>query len=47
MIIIAEIMESYGDMKLAKEMIDSAVESGADICKFQTWSEKIRQRFLG
>lgn len=41
MIIIAEIGWNHmGDMELAKEMIDSAVESGADICKFQTWSEK-------
>ncbi len=41
MIIIAEIGWNHmGDMDLAKKMIDSAVESGANICKFQTWSEK-------
>lgn len=28
-----------GDVNLAKNMIKSAAESGADICKFQTWSE--------
>ena len=37
--IIAEIGWNHmGDMNLAKEMIDSAAESGADFCKFQTWS---------
>lgn len=29
-----------GDMKLAEKMIVRAAESGADICKFQTWSER-------
>ena len=39
--IIAEIGWNHmGDMNLAKKMINSAVENGADICKFQTWSEK-------
>jgi N,N'-diacetyllegionaminate synthase len=39
--IIAEIGWNHmGDMNLAEEMISSAAESGADICKFQTWSEK-------
>ena len=28
-----------GDMDLAKRLIISAAECGADICKFQTWSE--------
>jgi len=39
--IIAEIGWNHmGDMNLAKKMIESASESGADFCKFQTWSEK-------
>ena len=39
--IIAEIGWNHmGDMSLAKKMIDSDSENGADICKFQTWSEK-------
>jgi len=39
--IIAEIGWNHmGDMSLAKKMIDSASKNGADICKFQTWSEK-------
>mgnify|MGYP001399611835 CR=1 FL=1 len=39
--IIAEIGWNHmGNMDLAKKMINSAVENGADICKFQTWSEK-------
>tara|TARA_B100001123_G_scaffold442452_1_gene586070 strand:- start:1188 stop:1988 length:801 start_codon:yes stop_codon:yes gene_type:complete len=39
--IIAEIGWNHmGDMNLAKKMIASASENGADICKFQTWSEK-------
>lgn len=39
--IIAEIGWNHmGDMNLAKKMIESASENGADICKFQTWSEK-------
>ena len=39
--IIAEIGWNHmGDMNLAKKMINSAAENGADICKFQTWSEK-------
>ena len=38
--IIAEIGWNHmGDMKLAKQMIESAAKNGADICKFQTWSE--------
>ena len=39
--LIAEIGWNHmGDMELAKNMIISAAKSGADICKFQTWSEK-------
>ena len=39
--IIAEIGWNHmGDMSLAKKMVDSAANNGADICKFQTWSEK-------
>ena len=39
--IISEIGWNHmGDMELAKRMINSAAESGADICKFQTWSVK-------
>lgn len=39
--LIAEIGWNHmGDMKLAKKMIEEAKKSGADICKFQTWSEK-------
>lgn len=39
--IIAEIGWNHmGDMDLAKKMIISASENGANICKFQTWSEK-------
>ena len=38
--IIAEIGWNHmGDMELAERMIISASESGADICKFQTWTE--------
>jgi N,N'-diacetyllegionaminate synthase len=38
--IVAEIGWNHmGDMELAERMIISASESGADICKFQTWSE--------
>jgi len=38
--IIAEIGWNHmGEMKLAEKMIISAAQSGADICKFQTWSE--------
>ena len=29
-----------GDMDLASKMIKAASENGADVCKFQTWSEK-------
>ena len=29
-----------GDMDLAEQMIIKAAKCGADICKFQTWSEK-------
>ena len=39
--IIAEIGWNHlGDMKLAKKMIAQAATSGADYCKFQTWSVK-------
>ena len=39
--IIAEIGWNHmGDMNLAEKMIVSASKSGADICKFQTWSVK-------
>lgn len=39
--IIAEIGANHnGDMKLAKEMIDSAVSCGVDAVKFQSWSPK-------
>jgi sialic acid synthase SpsE len=39
--VIAEIGWNHmGDMKLAKEMIAAAHESGADYAKFQTWSVK-------
>lgn len=39
--IIAEIGWNHmGDMTLAEKMIASAASNGADICKFQTWSEK-------
>ena len=39
--LIAEIGWNHmGDIDLAKEMISKATESGADYCKFQTWSEK-------
>ena len=39
--IIAEIGWNHmGNMTLAKKMIFHAKKSGADICKFQTWSEK-------
>lgn len=39
--IIAEIGWNHmGDMDLAEKMIKSASSSGADFCKFQTWSEK-------
>jgi len=39
--IIAEIGWNHmGNMELAKNMIKSASINGADICKFQTWSEK-------
>ena len=38
--IIAEIGWNHmGNMNLAKKMIYQAKKSGADICKFQTWSE--------
>ena len=38
--LIAEIGWNHmGDMNLAKEMISAAAECGADIVKFQTWSE--------
>ena len=40
--LIAEIGWNHmGDMELAEKMIISAKNSGADYCKFQTWSEKI------
>jgi N,N'-diacetyllegionaminate synthase len=39
-IIIAEIGWNHmGDMELASKMIQSAAKNGADVCKFQTWSE--------
>jgi sialic acid synthase SpsE len=39
--IIAEIGWNHmGNINLAKKMIKAAKLSGADICKFQTWSEK-------
>ncbi len=39
--IIAEIGANHnGDMELAKKMIDSAVECGADAVKFQSWTNK-------
>lgn len=39
--VIAEIGANHnGDMALAKEMIDSAVQCGADAVKFQSWSPK-------
>lgn len=39
--IIAEIGANHnGDMELAKKMIDSAVECGADAVKFQSWTPK-------
>lgn len=39
--IIAEIGWNHmGDIDLAKKMIDSAAQSGADYAKFQTWSVK-------
>ena len=39
--IIAEIGWNHmGDMTLAKKMINSAAINGADLCKFQTWSEE-------
>lgn len=39
--IIAEIGANHnGDMELAKKMIDSAIECGADAVKFQSWTDK-------
>jgi N-acetylneuraminate synthase len=39
--VIAEIGANHnGDMELAKKMIDSAVECGADAVKFQSWTNK-------
>ncbi len=39
--IIAEIGWNHmGDMNLAEKMVEAAAHSGADFCKFQTWSEK-------
>ena len=39
--IIAEIGWNHlGDIKLAEKFIESAAKSGADFCKFQTWSPK-------
>ena len=38
--IIAEIGANHnGDMELAKKMIDSAKECGADCVKFQSWTK--------
>ena len=43
--IIAEIGWNHmGDMSIAKEMILAAKKSGADYCKFQTWSEKFLKK---
>ena len=43
--LIAEIGWNHmGDMKLAKEMILAAKESGADFAKFQTWSVRRLKR---
>lgn len=39
--IIAEIGANHnGDMALAKDMIDAAVNCGADAVKFQSWTPK-------
>jgi N,N'-diacetyllegionaminate synthase len=39
--IIAEVGWNHlGDMNVAKKIIDAAAKSGADYCKFQTWSVK-------
>tara|TARA_B100000700_G_scaffold300036_1_gene367701 strand:+ start:2569 stop:3384 length:816 start_codon:yes stop_codon:yes gene_type:complete len=39
--IIAEIGWNHmGDMSLASKFINSAASNGANVCKFQTWSEK-------
>ena len=39
--VIAEIGWNHcGDMEIAKQMIKSAKESGAEYAKFQTWSVK-------
>ena len=39
--IIAEIGANHnGDMNLAKEMINSAIECGCDAVKFQSWNNK-------
>lgn len=39
--VIAEIGANHnGDMVLAKQMIDSAIENGADAVKFQSWTDK-------
>lgn len=39
--IIAEVGWNHlGDIEIAKKMIDAAADSGADYCKFQTWSVK-------
>src|SRR2546425_12334392 len=39
--IIAEIGANHGvDMSSAKEMVQSAAESGADFVKFQSWQSK-------
>jgi len=44
-ILIAEIgWNHFGDIELAKKMINSAKDSGADYAKFQTWSvERLKQ----
>ena len=43
--LIAEIGWNHmGDMKLAKEMISAAKESGCDFAKFQTWSVRRLKR---
>ena len=43
--LIAEIGWNYiRDITLAEKMIKQAKKSGADYCKFQTWSEKLKTR---
>mgnify|MGYP001414423452 CR=1 FL=1 len=43
--LIAEIGWNHlGNISLAKKMIKIAAKSGADYCKFQTWSEKFLKK---